>query len=238
MGISDSVDRLTAYYSRHGFAATIRRAAVGMKRALFANRMVVLYCDLTELTPRHAKLSSSLKFERLKSEHELDPQDLQEIASLWNPKQAQRNIAERFEKGASLWLIKSTGNLAGYGWTIRGRTIAPYYFPLGPDDVQLFDFSVLPRFRGRAMHWVLTSHILRALAAEGATRAFADTAEWNQAQLSSFKMTPFRRLGLVRTFRLPGKMIISWLESGAPERKPTPQPAQSERAKVGVGSHE
>ncbi|MGB2637096.1 MAG: GNAT family N-acetyltransferase [Candidatus Acidiferrum sp.] len=238
MGISDSIDRLTAYYSRHGFAATIRRAVVGTKRAFFANRMVVLYCDLTELTPRRAKLSSSLKFQRLRSEHELDHQDLQEIASLWNPKQAQRNIAERFEKGASLWLIKSAGNLAGYGWTIRGCTIAPYYFPLGPDDVQLFDFSVLPRFRGRALHWVLTFYILRALAAEGATRAFADTAEWNQAQLSSFKMTPFRRLGLVRTFKLPGKMIISWVNGGAPEQALASKAAQSEGAKVGVGSRE
>lgn len=238
MGISDSIDRLTAYYSRHGFSATIRRAVVGTKRVLFANRMVVLYCDLTELATRRAKLSSSLEFQRLSSERELDLQDLQEIASLWNPKQAQRNIAERFEKGASLWLIKSAGKLAGYGWTIRGCTIAPYYFPLGTDDVQLFDFSVLPRFRGRALHWVLTFYILRALAAEGATRAFADTAEWNQAQLSSFKMTPFRRLGLVRTFKLPGKMIISWVQSEPREQTPSAKVAESVGAKVGVGSHD
>ncbi len=33
-------------------------------------------------------------------------------------------------KGALLWLIKSEDGLAGYGWTLQGRTIEPHYFPL------------------------------------------------------------------------------------------------------------
>jgi hypothetical protein len=213
MSISSSISRLTAYYTRHGFAATIRRAGLALKRALFARRMIVFYCDLGKLTSTGVKFPNSLRVERVRSSADLGPQDFQEITSFWNPKLAQRNIRERFEKGASLWLIKSGDRLAGYGWTLQGRTIASYYFLLGEEDVQLFDFYVFPKFRGRALHWLLTDHILHTLATEGRARAFADTGEWNQAQISSFKMTPFRRLGLVQSFTVLGHTFVSWVEN-------------------------
>jgi hypothetical protein len=215
MGIANSISRFTAYYTRHGFGATIRRAGLAVKRALFSSRMVVFYCDLPRQTTAAVNIPSSLEVVRLRSYTKLSPQDLQEMTSFWNPKQVLRNIEERFEKEASLWLIKSGERLAGYGWTIQGRAISPYYFPMGPGDVQLFDFYVFPKFRGRAIHWLLTVYILRTLAAEGGTRAFADTGEWNQAQLASFKMTPFRRLGLARTITIFGHMFTCWTEDEA-----------------------
>jgi ribosomal protein S18 acetylase RimI-like enzyme len=213
MAMSNLISRFTAYYTRHGFQATIRRTGLALKRGIFSSRMVVFYCDLGRQTRASVKIPSSLNVERLRSYAELTQQNLQEMTSFWNPKQAHRNIRERFDQGASLWLIKSENKLAGYGWTLLGRTIATYYFPLAQDDVQLFDFYVFPKFRGRALHWLLTAYILQALAAEGAARAFADTAEWNQAQLASFKMTPFRRLGLVKSFTIFGRTFVSWVEN-------------------------
>jgi len=217
MGIPDSISRVADYYSRNGFAATLRRAGVAARRALFSNRMLVFYCDLQQQTSRPVTIPASMRVDRLTKESELAPQDFQEITSFWNPKQARRNVQERFAKGASLWLIKSQQKVAGYGWTIQGRAIAEYYFPMGQKDVQLFDFYVFPKFRGRALHWLLTAHILQVLAAEGAARAFADTGEWNQAQISSFKMTPFRLLGLVRPFTLFGHTFVSWVENRTTE---------------------
>jgi len=213
MGISSLISRLTAYYTRHGFGATIRRAELAARRALFSNRMVVFYCDLPGQAKRPVNIPSSMRINRLTHEGELSLQDIEEITSFWNPKQARRNIKERFAKGASLWLIASEDKVAGYGWTLQGSTIADYYFPIGPKDVQLFDFYVFPKFRGRALHWLLTVYILQTLAVEGSARAFADTAEWNIAQLSSFKMTPFRRLGLVRSFAILGHTFVSWAKN-------------------------
>jgi len=213
MGISNSISRLTEYYKRHGFGATVRRAQLAAKRALFSSRMVVFYCDLGRQTLAPVNIPSSLKVERLRSSAELTEKDLQEITSFWNPKQALRNVQERFGRKASLWLVKSGDKLAGYGWTLQGQAIDSYYFRLGENDVQLFDFYVFPKFRGRAIHWLLTVYILQTLAAEGGARAFADTGEWNQAQLSSFKMTPFRRLGLVRSFTILGHTITDWVDN-------------------------
>jgi ribosomal protein S18 acetylase RimI-like enzyme len=237
MGISNSISRLAAYYTRHGFQATVRRARLAVKRALFSSRMVVFYCDLGNYTAAPINIPSSLKVERLRSYPELSLQDFEAMTSFWNPKQAYRNIRERFDQGSSLWLIKSGDRLAGYGWTLEGRTIAPYYFLLGEDDVQFFDFYVFPKFRGRAMHWLLTVYILEILAAEGRARAFADTREWNQAQLASFEMTPFRRLGLVRSFTILGHTFVSWVEN-KPAREI--QKAGDERGQVSTvaRSHE
>ena len=190
----------------------MRRAGLGVRRSLFAGRMIVFYSDLSTPSGRPVNIPSSMRVDRLLSETELTQSDFQEITSFWNPKQARRNVKERFAKNASLWLIKSEDRVAGYGWTIQGRTIAEYYFPIGTNDVQLFDFYVFPKFRGRAIHWLLTAYILQTLATEGAARAYADTAEWNQAQLSSFRMTPFRRLGLVRSFTIFGHTFASWVE--------------------------
>jgi GNAT superfamily N-acetyltransferase len=212
MAISTSISRLTAHYTRHGFGATIRRAGLAAKRALFSNRMVVFYCDLAKQSTAPINIPRSLKVERLSSYAELNPQDLQQIVNVWNPKLAHRNIRERFDQGASLWLIKSEDRLAGYSWTIRGRTIAPYYFLLGEDDVQLFDFYVFPKFRGRAILWFLVAHILHNLRDEGSARVFGDVAEWNQPSLSFYRMTPFRRLGLARSFTILGHTFASWVE--------------------------
>jgi hypothetical protein len=210
MSISSSISRVTVYCKRNGLRATVRRAGLAAQRALFSSRMVLFYCDLSTLSSPAADMPSFLKVERHTSQTDLSPQGLQEITSFWNPEQACRNLEERFKLGASLWLIKSEDHLAGYGWTMQGRTVEPHYFPLAPDDVQFLDFHVFPKYRGRAMDWFLMTHILHRLAAEGRARAFGEAAEWNKASLSSFAMTPFRRLGWARKFTVYGHTIVDW----------------------------
>jgi hypothetical protein len=165
---------------------------------LFAGRMVVFYCDLDVRRMSRANISGPFRVERLRSLAELNPEQHRQMIEFWNPKLA------------DLWLVQHENELAGFGWTLHGQAIATYYFPLGSDDVQLFDFYVFARFRGRAIHWLLTNHILNELAAEGRTRAFADTGEWNDAQLASFTMTPFRPLGIVKTYKMFGQVLTCW----------------------------
>lgn len=210
MSISTSISRFAVYYKRHGIGATVRRGVLAAKRALFSNRAVLFYCDLSTQGFASADLPNSLKVERKRGLSEIDAQDLDQIINVWSPKLAQRNITERFDQSASLWLIKSDDKLAGYGWTLQGRTIEPHYFPLGPDDVQFLDFHVFPRYRGRAIDWFLMTQILSTLATDGLSRAFGEASEWNRASLSSFQMTPFRRLGMARKLTVFGLTIVCW----------------------------
>jgi hypothetical protein len=224
MSTSGLISRFTVYFKRNGLRATIRRLGLAARRALFSSRMVLFYCDLPTLGSPTADLPGSLRVERHTNQTDLSPGDLQEITSFWNPDHADRNLKERFELGASLWLIKCENHLAGYGWTLQGRTVEPHYFPLGPEDVQFLDFHVFPKYRGRAMDWFLMTQILHRLAAEGRARAFGETAEWNKASLASFGMTPFRRLGWARKVTIFGRTIVYWSAN-----EPVPQ---AQRASV------
>jgi len=214
MRISVLVSRFIKYYSRYGFVATIQRLGLATGR-LFLNRMVVFYCDLSRHTTSPAELPRSLRVERLISYAELGQQDLEKMISFGDSRLAHRYIRERFEQGASLWLIRWGDMLAAYSWTVQGHTIYPYYFPLAPDDVRLFDFFTFPEFRGRAILWFLLTHILHSLRGEGAARVYGDVVEWNQASLSLYKMTPFKRLGLARMYKIFGYTFIRWVESEA-----------------------
>jgi ribosomal protein S18 acetylase RimI-like enzyme len=216
MAISQSISRLAAYYKRLGFAATGRRFTLQARRTLLANRMVLFYCDLARLSPPATEMPSRLKVERHRTQADISPQDLQQITSFWNPDLARHNIDRRFGLGASIWLIRFDDKLAGYGWTLQGRTVEPHYFPLGEDDVQFLDFHVLPKYRGRALDWFLMTHILHQLAKDGRARAFGEAAEWNKASLSSFAMTPFRRLGFARKFTIFGRTMVWWDEGDTP----------------------
>jgi len=218
MSITDSISRLSGYYSRNGFAATIRRASLAARRALFSNRMVVFYCDLATQKLPMAVPPSQRKVEYIKGFAELKPQDLHMMTSFWNPELAHRNISERFAKGAWLWLIKSGDDLAGYGWSLRGLTIEPYYFPLASEDVHLFDFHVFPQYRGQGMNPLLVGHILHGLARNGVSRAFIEAAEWNEAQLASLRKTPFHQLGQVSSFAIFGRKFIHWTGNENGER--------------------
>jgi len=210
MNIPSAFSRLGTYYTRHGFVETIRRAALAAKRALFSGRTVLFYCDLATQAAPPAEFPSFLKVECKKRIAELSPRDLQQIIRIWNPKLAERNIKQRFDLGASLWLIKSREKLAGYGWTLQGRTVEPHFFPLGQDDVHLFDFHVFPQYRGQGMNPLLVTYILHSLAVDGAGHAFIEAAEWNQPQLSSLTRTSFLRLGLAGKLTVLGYTIVLW----------------------------
>ena len=224
MGVFTYVSRLRDYHARNGFWATVERFRVAAKRALFSNRSVLFYCDLATQTAPAADLPGFLKVERKKDAAELRPEDLQAMTSFWNPKLANRNIKERFDLGASLWLIKSDNKLAGYGWTLQGNTVEAHYFRLGQDDAHLFDFHVFPAYRGRGLNPVLVTHILQRLATSGAGRAFIEAAEWNKAQLLSLAKTPFRRLGSASKSTIFGRTIVCWAENQAGHDKPVEKP--------------
>jgi ribosomal protein S18 acetylase RimI-like enzyme len=210
MSISTSFSRFAVYYKSHGLRATVRRGVLAARRALFSNRAVLFYCDLSTTGLASADLPDSLKVERKRSYADIEPQDLHQIVNVWNPRLAQRHLNERFEQEASLWLIKFKDQLAGYGWTLQGTTIEPHYFPLSNDDVHLFDFYVFPPFRGQGMNPSLVTQVLHSLASDGWSRTFIEAAEWNHAQLCSLAKTPFRRLGLARKVRVFGLTIVCW----------------------------
>lgn len=207
---SGMIGRLLNYSRRHGLRATFSRGWLSFQRAWLGTRMVLYECSLNakDLSPLQPLTNATL--ERKNTATELSPDDLHRITTAWNTEQAKRLHAERFTRGASLWLLKVEGRVAAYGWTIKKETIEPHFFPLGQNDAHLFDFFVFPEYRGRRLNPLLVNHILARLALENTSRAFIEAAEWNTAQLSSLGRTFFRKLGYARKLRILGRTVVVW----------------------------
>jgi ribosomal protein S18 acetylase RimI-like enzyme len=210
MNLAYSMARVVAYWKRHGVSATAHRAVQALSRSMFSRRMLLFYVDIGSELSGSSDLPASVCVERKNTEAEIDPLDLRVFLSFWNPKIAAREMRGRFVQGASLWMIKRDGKLAGYGWTLRGRTVEPHFLSLAPDDVHLFDYYVAPSFRGRGLNPHLVNHILASLAAEGRGRAFIEVAEWNEPQLASLRKTPFRLLGCAWKCTIGNRTIVGW----------------------------
>ena len=113
MRLWNPVTHALSYWRRHGVAATLRRAWLGLGRAVGGNRLVLFSCDLAMLPVRKNDLTDGLEFERKIREADLDSRDREQIVNFWNPDVTGRQITERFGKGASLWLVRADGQLAG-----------------------------------------------------------------------------------------------------------------------------
>ncbi len=216
MDLQDISTRVVRYGKQHGFLGTLRRLALSFSRCFTGSRMALYYCDLGVCRSPALEDPGRARVEEKRAQTELDPEDLRRILNVAAPRIVQRHLAERFAQGASLWLCKVEDQLAGYGWSIEGRTIEPHYFPLGAKDVHFFDFYVFPEHRGRRINPWLVGQMLSRLAVEPGHRAFIEAAEWNIAQLSSLGRTPFRPFGMARKFRLFGRTVVLW--SGQPTR--------------------
>jgi ribosomal protein S18 acetylase RimI-like enzyme len=215
MAVAESISRLINYYEKHGFGATLQRSRVFLRRCFLSRRFAVYYFDLSKngaVSPVR-NWPENLKVVRVTRHEDIEANDWQKIADFWNPELSRRNFSKRFKEGATAWLIWSEGNLAGYGWTLTGRSIQPHFLPFGPDDVHLFDFLIFPEYRGQRINPLLVSYILDGLIAENRTRAYIEAAEWNRPQLNSLSRTGFKLMGVAHKAFLRGRTVVVWGKS-------------------------
>lgn len=215
MDILEAIPRLACYFTRHGFWETLHRTGVSMRRLVSLPRTVIFYRDLPHGEVLNSACPHHLSVERMRSQAEIDPRDLHKIVNFWNPELAHQRLSARFANSASLWLIRSYGELAGFGWTSEGRTMQPHFVPLGNDDVHMFDFVVFPEYRGQGINPALVGHIVTELTAECKRRAYIEAAEWNLPQLRSLGKTGFQRLGVGRKLCLFRWTFVQWCTAGS-----------------------
>jgi ribosomal protein S18 acetylase RimI-like enzyme len=206
MSIVNPVRRIASFYRMHGFRSTMDRAYTALRRLTYFGRMILYSCPLP--------LEQSLETGEISIEPvdaaTISNADYEWIISVWNPELRARQVAARFEAGSELWLAKINGRPAGYGWTIQGRTLDPYFFPLQPRDAHLYDFYVDPEFRGRGINVILVMEILTQLSKRSVCVAFIECAAWNDAQIRSLSKTAFRRNAEATQIKFLGRQLIIW----------------------------
>ena len=234
MSISHAVSRLSTYYRRHGFRASAERAWLFVRQSFSSGKMVVFYWDLTGHSKSSANdsLPDHLTVERKSSREEIDSSDWSQIINFWNPEICEPLFSLRLKQGATIWLLRSEGKLAGYIWTVIERTLDPYYYPLAAGDAHLYDSLVFPEYRGRRFHLYLLNYVMTEMKAQNMSRAHFDVAEGNRASLSSTAKTAYPRhlVGVARKATFFGRTFVEWtplqqLESErvqVPAKKVTP----------------
>ncbi len=179
--------------------------------------MVVFYWDLTSHSKSAANdsLPDHLTIERKSSREEIDASDWSQIVDFWNRELTEPLFSLRLKQGATIWLLRSEGKLAGYVWGAIEHTPEPYYYPLAAGDAYLYDSLVFPEYRGRRFHLYLLNYVMTEMKAQNMRRAHFDVAEWNQASLSSTVKTAYPRhvLGVARKATFFGRTFVEWLPS-------------------------
>jgi len=219
MQLIEAYFRVKKYFVKYGLTMTVWRLFTFLKRRLFYKRQVVFWVDLSAWEPG-----------RYSSAEEYGIQRIEEFAQLSEPFRARlrqehaeelidRTMKRRFEQHATLWCLTRGADFIGYMWSIPGRTLKPYFFPLTAKDVHLFDNFVFPEYRGNRLNSILVSRMLDALKKSGYQRAYAETGEWNEAELRSFARIGFSRMGFGRKRARKRKNLVAWWSFEEPSMK-------------------
>ena len=203
-------ERFLAYYRRFGLIASLRRGVCWLRESVVNREAVLFYCDLRVGLGTLGELPGAYSVERKECRSEISEEDMDKMLNYWNRDLRERQIQDRFRRGATVWLVKKNGQLAGHGWTLTGATMEPHFFPLAENDVHLFDFVVFPEFRGQGANVALVNKILAVVASEGRSRAFIESALRNTAQLRSLNKTPFHKLGTARKVSCFRWVLVVW----------------------------
>jgi len=182
-----------------------------LKRVVFQKKTVIFCADLSKLD-NETNLSDSYTVRRIRSQGELDKGDLETLNKYHDNEILEKNMTERFNLEAEVWLITQNDELIGFNWTIKKTSMGTYFFPLVNSTVCIFDQEIFPEYRGRGINAMLTMYILNSLKQEGMTHAYISIKEWNQSNLRAISKTIFEKIGVASKFRLLGRVIIIWTE--------------------------
>ncbi|MGO9138303.1 MAG: N-acetyltransferase family protein [Syntrophales bacterium] len=142
--------------------------------------------------------------------HEISGPDSVRLVNYWTEELLIDRIKKRFTEGAVIWIVKCDGNVAGYGWSIRGKMVSQYFLPLTPHDAVLFDYVIFDEFRGRGLYPLLINYMFSQLKIAGVKRAFGHSYAWNESSIHGLSKTFFRKFSLARQFHIFGRDITIW----------------------------
>jgi ribosomal protein S18 acetylase RimI-like enzyme len=207
MEMCDVLLRGKHYFRKHGFEKTASRLCTELKRRVLFHREVVYWMDLLNWVPVSDSITGAPVVLSIHSAADT-PEGLRaSLAEEYPPQIVNRNIDNRFKQSATLWCLKDGSEFLGYTWTIAGKTLVPYYLPITPRDVHIFDNLIFPSYRGRHLNSNLMTHVLNALKSAGFQRAYIETAEWNTPEQRSLDRIGFRRLGYAMRWRRNGRTL-------------------------------
>ena len=198
------------YYKSKGLISTVRRMFQKIREFIFRKPSLFYYIDLADIKDEEHDLPDDMIVECHKSESSISREDLQVFFEFFGEKDMKNRLKGRFSLGAYLWLLKVGGTLAGYVWSIQGKSIGSQYFPLTDKDVNTIDNLIFEQFRGRGLNSVLWNYMLLELKKESMIRVFGDINPTNTSSIRSVEKHGFRKYARARKFRVGKRNFVIW----------------------------
>ncbi len=206
--------RIVRYYKANGLTKTLRRSFEMLWQKTFRKRFVIFFVELTKLNGVEIRMPQNFAVECRKNAGEITKDEFESLTHYGGERIIRYELKNRFGKGAYLWLMKVDGKDVGMVWTIRQKTLKPYYWPMTPNDVHLFDNEVFRDYRGQGINPFLINYVVFELKKKGVIRAFIETSEINKPEIRSLSKTSFTELGRAGRLHLPGWNITIWSKIG------------------------
>jgi len=202
--------RFINYYQKKGFLKTVSRIFEQFYRILFKSKTVLFFADMSEVDNSKLKLPQDIVIEYKESFNQALQSDMKKMINYWEDIMEMDRARERFEKGAILWIIKSKADIAGFGWSIRGKMVSPYHLPITPNDVVLFDFFTFEEYRGHGFYALLLENIKGKMKLEGVSRVYGHSYEWNRSSIHGLEKGNMHKFIVTRKFHFWGRNITIW----------------------------
>lgn len=209
----ETILRLNRFLKKKGLVPTAREIARRVARSLWKNRDVIFMMQCKRLPFADHKIPAGYFLLSIDSTDALPSSDAVAIMSTGVHSIIQENIKRRFASGARLWLLKHHGEPIGFIWSLAGKTLSPYYFPLQNNDVHLFDNEIFEHSRGKGENSILIQQVSLRLSAEGADRLYIETGVWNEAELRSLTKNGFFTIGIAQKKKVRGRLMVMWEKS-------------------------
>ncbi|NIQ15925.1 MAG: GNAT family N-acetyltransferase, partial [Candidatus Dadabacteria bacterium] len=195
MPIDHKFIRIKRFYDENGLLKTVRQFFSVAIRDIFKNRFIIFYAELTQMTDDFILPDENTVVCRSKEE-ELSEQEMNSLYFHRGREIISYQLGKRFKEGAIIWFIKMNETPLGFIWSIRQKTIQPYFFPMCKNDVHLFDNEIFKEYRGKGINRLLIGSTLFELKRRGMVRAFIETGIWNKPEIRSLAKTEFNKLGM------------------------------------------
>jgi ribosomal protein S18 acetylase RimI-like enzyme len=203
------LERLIRFYKKHGFINSLQKLFVWIGRLKHNNQFVFYYCELPNLK-KNTTEDKNYIIKKFESKEEMDEELLNRLYQYRYEKEMNIKMEERFKKGATMWCIVFDNQFSGFVWTINQTTIEPYFFPLTPGDIHMFDNEIFEDFRGRGINKFLVNSVLEELKKMGFLKSYIETALWNISEMKSLAKTGFKKLVIVKKKLIFNKTKTIW----------------------------
>lgn len=202
--------RVMNYYKKKGSLSTLRRIYEQPYRMIFKNQRILIYAELNEVKDSVLALPPDIMIDRINTHDEAVRPDMHKMKDYWDKEKMTYKVMERFSNGAVLWIIKLNKDIAGFVWSISGKTVSRCYLPLTPHDAYILDALTFEEYRGRGLYPLLMNFVLGKLKSEGVSRIVGELYASNTSSIRGLEKTYYHMFGKARRFHLFGRNITIW----------------------------